>query len=42
MIFHTTHRKVNALHLTINNTIIERVIQIDFLRLTINDNQQHL
>ncbi len=38
MIFHTAQRKVNTLHLTINNTIIERVTQFDFLGLTLNEN----
>ncbi len=37
MIFHTAQRKVNTLHLTIINTIIERVTQFDFLGLTINE-----
>ncbi len=34
MIFHTVQRKVNTLHLKINNTI-ERVTQFDFLGLTL-------
>ncbi len=38
MIFHTAQRKVNTLHLTTNNTIIERVTQFDFLGLTLNEN----
>ncbi len=38
MIFHTAKKKVNKLHLTINNTIIERVTQFDFLGLTLNEN----
>ncbi len=38
MIFHTAQRKVNPLHLTINNNIIERVTQFDFLRFILNEN----
>ncbi len=38
MIFHTVQRKVTPLHLTINNTTIERVTQFDFLGLTVNEN----
>ncbi len=38
MIFHTAPKKLNKLHLTINNTIIERVTQFDFLGLTLNEN----
>ncbi len=38
MIFHTAQRKVTTLHLTINNTIIERVTQFDFLGFTLNEN----
>ncbi len=38
MIFHTTKRNVNIINLTINNAIIERVTQFDFLGFTINEN----
>ncbi len=38
MIFHTAQIKVNTLHLTINNTIIDRVTQFDFLGITMNEN----
>ncbi len=38
MIFHTSQRKINTIHLKINNTIIEWVTQFVFLGLTLNEN----
>ncbi len=38
MIFNTVHRKENTLHLTINNTIILRVVELVFYGFTINEN----
>ncbi len=38
MIFYTAQRKVNTLNLKINNTIIERVTQLDCLGISLNEN----
>ncbi len=38
MIFHTSQRKINTIHLKINNTIIEWVTQFVFLGLILNEN----
>ncbi len=38
MIFHNPKKKVNNLHIKIENTYIERVKELDFLGLIINEN----
>ncbi len=38
MIFHTAHKNVIPLQLNIENTIIEKVYEFNFLSLTINEN----
>ncbi len=37
MIFHTTKKKVNALHLMIDDIILERVHDFNCLELTLNE-----
>ncbi len=38
MIFHTNRKQVNPLHLLIDNTTIERALQLNFLGLTLDEN----